>query len=74
MSCNYCLFAHHSKFPFARVSVPVFSLLGPFCSSFSYFPSSDSNWIRYRADLDEPELQETIEAFQVLNLQPTFNV
>ena len=68
MSCNYSLFAHHSKFPFARVNFKVFSLLGPFCSSFSYFLFTDSNWIRYRADLDEPELQETIEAFQVLKL------
>ena len=33
--------------------------------STSYFHPADSNWIRYRADLDEPELQETIEAFQV---------
>merc|ERR1711936_863786 len=27
----------------------------------------DSNWVRYRADLDEPDLQETIEAFQDYN-------
>ena len=42
----------------------VFSPL-PFYS-LSYFRPADSNWVRYRADLDEPELQETIEAFQVL--------
>ena len=35
-------------------------------STLSYFRPADSNWVRYRADLDEPELQETIEAFQVI--------
>jgi len=40
------------------------SNLGPSGQLLSYL---DSNWIRYRADLDEPELQETIEAFQDYN-------
>jgi len=40
------------------------SNLGPSGQLLSYL---DSNWTRYRADLDEPELQETIEAFQDYN-------
>jgi len=40
------------------------SNLGPSGQLLNYL---DSNWIRYRADLDEPELQETIEAFQDYN-------
>jgi len=40
------------------------SNLGPSGQLLSYL---DSNWVRYRADLDEPELQETIEAFQDYN-------
>merc|ERR1719357_1243565 len=40
------------------------SNLGPSGQLLSYL---DSNWIRYRADLDEPGLQETIEAFQDYN-------
>jgi len=40
------------------------SNLGPSGQLLSYL---DSNWTQYRADLDEPELQETIEAFQDYN-------
>merc|ERR1712130_202228 len=40
------------------------SNLGPSGQLLSYL---DPNWVRYRADLDEPELQETTEAFQDYN-------